>query len=386
MNTEECDILFISGTFDYVIGGENDYPKGKNPYAGEARFGASGNYIFYSCVKLIDNVKIKVLPTFPGTSQIVEFSDFLQPIPYDLSGIPIQNLLPYIPKHKFLFMSGDNTLSNEQIRTICNIHNSIPVNIAMTNGIFGEGGIDVSAPEVGGDLFSLNTIEKANLYKDLNGVIIVASSSSKKVMQNSAWKDVRCELIPFPLEEIEIEDIPNTQEKVILWGTTQPDRRRKGKIELEKILDELYNLCENPEEILIKHVGPQPTEEIKTKFRIEHTGIISNRLELSKIYKGAKVLAQTTLSDAGPMMSVECLRNSVPVIAFDTNITTDLVDNGKNGYIVKDEREFAMRLYDILFEDKFHMDEDHIKNFNSINIVRKKYNDFYQSLISIKND
>ena len=164
-----------------------------------------------------------------------------------------------------------------------------------------------------------------------------------------------------------------------MWGTTQPQQPRKGKDYFENILEWLYKLVDNPDEIVIKTIGPK--SELNTKFKVEYIGMVANRVELSKIYKNVKVFALTTLADAGPMMATECIKNNTPLVSFPTNIAADFVKDGKNGYIVNGTEEYANKLYDILYNNNYHMDLDYVKQFNSEESVVAKYNEFFKNII-----
>lgn len=358
MNSAECDILYIAGTFDYGTS-------------------VSGNYIMYKCIKSIKDARTTVLPLFENTKFTIDSSEFLPFLGYDLKRISSEELINNLPKHKVLIMSGDD-LTEEQIVKVCTHFNSKLVTITMTHWIFG----DTSYPELDGYLEGESTKNRLKAYTEVGTTVIVGSSHSKRVMEKSLFKDLGCALIPFPLEEIDVDtsEVVVTGKKVILWGTTQPETRRKGKVEFEQILSELYLMCENPEDIVIHQIGPRT--HIDTKFQVEHLGVVADRRALSKIYRGGNVFAQTTLSDAGPMMTVECLWNSTPVVSFDTNIASDLVDNGINGYIVETSKEFAQKIYDILYQGSYEFDMEKIKDFNNISKVYDLYNKLYQSIIS----
>ena len=118
-----------------------------------------------------------------------------------------------------------------------------------------------------------------------------------------------------------------------------------------------------------------------TKFKVEYIGYIPTRKELSKVYKNANVFALTTLADAGPMMATECIKNNTPLVSFPTNIASDLVLDGKNGYIVDGTEQYAEKLYDILYNKNYHMDMDYVKKFNSEETVVAKYNEFFKKLL-----
>ena len=264
---------------------------------------------------------------------------------------------------------------------ICERFNSKFATITMTHWVFGNTP-SIYYPEIEDDMSGEIIQQRKNLYESLNSTIIVGSSYSKSVLENSLLNNIKCEVIPFPFEEIDIDmeyKKPINQIKTILWGTTQPKTFRKGKSYFENVLEWLYKMVDNPNDIIIKTIGPK--DEIKTNFNIEYLGTIPNRTELSIIYKNADVFALTTLADAGPMMAVECIKNETPLVSFATNISTDIVKDGKNGYIVDGTEEYADRLYDILYNNNFHIDLDYVKQFNSEDIVMKKYNEFFKNIL-----
>ena len=224
--------------------------------------------------------------------------------------------------------------------------------------------------------------QRKNLYELLDATIIVGSSYSKMILENSLFKNVNCELIPFPFEEIDVDvnyKKPINKIKTILWGTTQPKTFRKGKSYFENILEWLYKIVNNPDDIVVKYIGKEI--DIDTKFNVEYLGFIPNRKELSKVYKDTDVFALTTLADAGPMMAVECIKNETPLVSFATNISTDIVKDGKNGYVVDGTEEYANALYEILYNKNFYMDLDYVKQFNSEESVIQKYEHFFKKIL-----
>jgi glycosyltransferase involved in cell wall biosynthesis len=357
MQNKECDILYVSGIFDY----------------GES---VSGSYILYKILKKL-NFTLKVLPMFDGTNHPIDTKDFLPYIPpYTENALDV--LLNTMPNHKILIASG-NDFNVELIEYICKKFGSKFVLITGTHWMYGN---NSEYPELDGAFYGDVISKRAEIYKSIHSYLIPGSTHSVNVHNASLLKDIPYELIPFPFDEIEIDDSPKNQQtkKIILWGTTQPNQPRKGKDYFENILEWLYKKVDNPEEILIKTIGPKA--ELKTKFNVEYLGVIPNRTELSKIYKNVKVFALTTIADAGPMMATECVKNSTPLVSFPTNIAADFVKDGKNGYIVSGTEEYANKLYDILYNDNYHMDLDYVKQFNSEEIVVNKYNNFFKKIIN----
>jgi glycosyltransferase involved in cell wall biosynthesis len=353
-----CDVLYVCGDIDY----------------GDS---VSGSYILYKILKKLDNIRVKVLPVFEFTKSKnkVDESDFLSYIEPCQQNIPY--LLNEIPKHKILIASG-NDLPENLIKNICQTNNSKLVNITMTHWMYGN---KSEYPELDSLFDGVFVDKRVELYNSIESHIIVGSTHSLNVHLKSKLSNIPYEFIPFPFDEIEIDNSEKQtgNRKTILWGTTQPENPRKGKEYFENILDWLYKMCENPNDILIKTIGDK--SEINTKFDIEYLGRIPNRKELSKVYKNVDVFALTTLADAGPMMATECIKNNTPLVSFPTNIAADLTKDGKNGYIVDSTEEYASKLYDILYNKNYHMDLEYVKQFNSEEMVVNKYNKFFKKLL-----
>nr|NLU58809.1 glycosyltransferase [Pseudomonas sp. BIGb0427] len=70
---------------------------------------------------------------------------------------------------------------------------------------------------------------------------------------------------------------------------------------------------------------------------------------LAALYRKADLFVSTSIEDAGPMMVGEALMCGVPVVAFDVGIATELVEEGRNGFIVDrlDVRQMAARILSV---------------------------------------
>jgi glycosyltransferase involved in cell wall biosynthesis len=359
MELKKYNVLFVSGIFDY----------------GQS---VSGAYILYQILKKVKNINLKVLPLFPHTIHPIDIDEFLPYLPNhrNVSSADIINILP---EHDIMFISGED-LTNQQIFDICKHFKSKFINITMSNWMFGN---TSHYPELENDYDGPFADNRLNLYNSIDAHIIPGSTHSLEVMKASKFKDLSYTFIPLPFEEIEVYDghvDKRTDKKTILWGTQQPENPRKGKIYFENILEWLYKMVDNPSDILIRYIGP--TIPLNTKFEVEYLGHIPNRIELSKIYKSSDVFALTSLADAGPMMATECLKNETPLVSFNTNISMDLIKEGKNGYVVDGTEEFAKKLYDILYNKNYHMDLDYIKNFNSEESVIRRYEEMFDTLMN----
>ena len=250
----------------------------------------------------------------------------------------------------------------------------------MSHWIFGN---TSHYPELDNDFDGPIVRERLALFESLDSYILTGSTNSYSILKQSLFKNIKSYVIPFPFDEVDTYEGHITKnEKSILWGTQQPTNPRKGKIYFEEILKKLYEICDNRNEITIYQIGPKV--ELNTQFKVEQLGEIPNRLELSKIYKSSKVFALTTLADAGPMMALECIKNETPLVSFATNISTDLVNNGKNGYIAESIEEYAQYLYNILYKNEYHIDNDYVRQFNSENVVDENYQLFFNKILEKK--
>jgi glycosyltransferase involved in cell wall biosynthesis len=338
----------------------------------------SGGYILYKILKQIKNINLIVLPLYHNTIHPVDESHFLPKIP-NARSLNSSDLIKVIPPHDFLFLAAED-LTNQQLFDICTHFKSKFVTITMSNWLFGN---TSHYPELDNDFQGNLANQRLSLYELLNAHIVVGSTHSMNVMKASIFSNLSNSFIPLTFEEIEVYDgtvEKNTDKKIILWGTKQPDNPRKGKVYFENVLSHLYNIVNNPTDIIIHYVGPQ--SKLNSPFEVIYLGHIPNRMELSKAYKRSDVFALTTLADAGPMMATECLKNGTPLVSFPTNISMDFVKDGKNGYIVDGTEEFAKKLHDILYNNEYHIDLNYVKQFNSEESVIARYEVMFDNLMN----
>lgn len=351
-------VLYVSGVFDY--------------------WGSpSGNYILYKTLKMIPNLEIKVV----GVGSHA-FSVF-RPEPEDLHTefsirTNVADFVSRIPAHDFLIMTGPD-LNNEILLSIIQKHNSKLIVSAMTHWVFGN---SESYPELSPQNFvGPNIQNRKDFFSLIDASILCHSTYSQNVHNISPLKTLRSYVIPLPFDEIDIEHSENTSVKIakkkILWGTTQPETKRKGLDFFQKVLQLLETKVDN-DLIIVQTVGH--TVDLNTKFEHQKLGYFPNRTSLSKAYQNADVFAQTTFADAGPMMVVESLKNNLPVVSLKTNISLDLVGDGINGYLCDGAEDFVEKIIQTLFDGTVKMDLDKIKKFNSKESVVQKYEEMFLDL------
>ncbi len=135
--------------------------------------------------------------------------------------------------------------------------------------------------------------------------------------------------------------------------------------ELERLIDK-YNLAEN-----INLLGSMPQEKIK------------DELANAGMFVLASVKSKSGNMDGIPVALMEAMASGVPVISTRISGITELIDNGKNGYLV--ESGDAKAPADILL--------DKINNYDKVaeltKMARKKIEDYFsldsQSKVMAKN-
>ncbi len=351
-------VLFVSGIFDY--------------------WGSpSGNYILYKTLKMIPNLDIKVVGV--GSHAFSVFRPDVGDLHAEFSiRTNIADFIAKIPAHDFLVMTGPD-LSNDILLPIIQKHNSKLIISAMTHWVFGN---SESYPELSPQNFIGPHIQNRKDFLSLVGATILCHSTySQNVHQVSLLNNLRSFVIPLPFDEIEIESVErepsDTPKKKILWGTTQPETKRKGLDFFQKVLEIIETKVDN-DLIIVQTVGH--TVSLNTKFEHQKLGYFPNRTSLSKAYQNADVFAQTTFADAGPMMVVESLKNNLPVVSLKTNISLDLIEDGINGYLCEGAEDFAEKIIQCLFDGTVKMDLEKVKKFNSKDSVIQKYQEMFLDL------
>ena len=351
-------VLFISGVFDY-------------------HGSPSGNYILYKTLKMIPNLEIKVIGV--GSHS---FSVF-RPDPEDYHGeftvkTNITKFMFDIPPHDFLVMTGPD-LAHEILGPIIERNNSKLIISAMTHWVYGNSD---SYPELNPQNFVGPYIQKRKeFFSNVNATILCHSTYSQNIHSVSPLNNLKSYVIPLPFEEIDTLEtnkklVDNTKKK-ILWGTTQPQTKRKGLDFFEKVLQILESKVDN-DIIMVLTAGH--SVELNTKFEHKKLGYFPDRKSLSDAYRSADVFAQTTFADAGPMMVVESLKNNLPVVSLKTNISLDLIEDGTNGYLCDGAEDFAEKIIQCLFDGTVKMDLDKVKKFNSKDSVVQKYQEMFLDL------
>ncbi len=122
--------------------------------------------------------------------------------------------------------------------------------------------------------------------------------------------------------------------KIIFFGATQLENKRKGLIYLIEALTRLHEELSEKEraEIGVAVAGSFDTD-IGQMFHLDVfvLGHLSHQ-ELPLAFQAADVFVSPSIQDAGPMMVIQSMMCGTPVVAFEMGNAVDFIMNGETGY------------------------------------------------------
>ncbi len=125
-----------------------------------------------------------------------------------------------------------------------------------------------------------------------------------------------------------------TDKKIIFFGASFLENKRKGLSYLIKALNQLYEELSEQErnEIGIAIAGNSSTGIDKLfRFEVFLLGHLSH-LQLPYAYQMADVFTSPSIQDAGPMMVIQSMMCGTPVVAFEMGNAIDFIIDGKTGF------------------------------------------------------
>lgn len=207
------------------------------------------------------------------------------------------------------------------------------------------------------------------LYKIITPLIRVIWRGSFKVIANSkGLRDLA--LKTDPKEEIRIInngiDIENFRKSESKKNIENKDlfrilcvtriTPRKG---VRYLIEAFKNLSGNNDGISLKIIGDgdekkelqELVKNLGIQNKVEFTGLVSHE-KLPPYFSEADVFVLPSLNEGMSNSMLEALASGLPLVATDTGGTKELLEEGKNGLIVKmkDSRDIAEKI-NILFED-----------------------------------
>ena len=196
-------------------------------------------------------------------------------------------------------------------------------------------------------------------------ITFVAPTSwgENRARESSLFHNNRVERIPLPMDTEtfrpcdrqlarEALHLP-VDKKIVLFGATYLNDRRKGMTELARAFDRLAAMMPT-DRVFLLAVGHEGRKLIETlPFEGRSLGHVSDELLMALIYQAADIFVCPSLADSGPMMISESMLCGTPVAAFDTGIAPDIIETGKTGYLATlgDSDDLARGIHSLLTAD-----------------------------------
>lgn len=190
-----------------------------------------------------------------------------------------------------------------------------------------------------------------------------------RVRRSSLFGDHRVELIPYPIDMSVFRPFDqrasrnllhlHRDKKILFFGATYLEDRRKGMPQLIEALNKLAELIEAEDKIrrddLFLLVAGLNGKRLMSllPFAGKYVGHFNNDLALALAYQSADVFVCPSIEDAGPMMIPEAMLCGTPVAAFDGTGAPDLVKTMETGYLASnaDASDLAQGIYALLTSD-----------------------------------
>ncbi|MBF0409927.1 MAG: glycosyltransferase family 4 protein [Candidatus Riflebacteria bacterium] len=205
-------------------------------------------------------------------------------------------------------------------------------------------------PQLGKSLNSEDIVKdiwetKNKIYEQLEDMTIITPSrwmadcSKKssllgrfphKVIPNSVDGEI---FKPMSREEARIKLGLPIKKKLILFGATSLGSVRKGFELFLRIIEILPKFISPDELELVSFGSLDPRLTFPTPFKFHSLGSLNNEDDLCLAYNASDLYVMSSKEDNLPNTAVESLACGTPVVSFNIGGLTDIVDQGKTGYL-----------------------------------------------------
>ena len=194
----------------------------------------------------------------------------------------------------------------------------------------------------------VSTFKKKYYDRTKMAVVVGTSNLEKQVMGSYLLKNKPIYNIKYHLnidEFIQLDknnlrkkyEIANDK-KVIFFGATQLNQKRKGFDYLIESLNNLYSQLDvkNREKIVLLIAGSNDEYLLNSlPFNYISLGLIKNAQDFLETYQLSDVYLNTSIDDIGPYMLIEAMLSKCLVVSYDVGIATDLIINNETGFLNK---------------------------------------------------
>jgi len=162
----------------------------------------------------------------------------------------------------------------------------------------------------------------------------------------------------------------------------------KGGGMLLEILKKINELTKKKINLLVLGHGEMKELDLLKNFKVFHQGYVSSAEVMNNCLNAADVFIYPTKADNLPNVLVESISCGTPCVTFDIGGCSEIIKDGKNGYIIKpfNFNEFAIKAIELL------NNEDKLSTFSSncIDIAKEKFrlkdmaDDYFDLFTTIK--
>jgi len=208
-----------------------------------------------------------------------------------------------------------------------------------------------------------NKYEKNSFFRDKKNLSIVVPSRwlAKKFEKNNDLEYQRLTVIPNPVEELFFRQIDKleTRDKlnlpkdafIIGFVSQKIENPLKNFDLLLSMLESISLSSDKP--IVILGIGESNRKFKNLDSRVVVTGAISNKAELAEHYAAVDVMVSTSLAETFGMSVTEAAALGIPSIVFKGTATEEIIENNETGFIVESEKEFILRIGEIIDNSYF---------------------------------
>ena len=180
----------------------------------------------------------------------------------------------------------------------------------------------------------------------------------------------------------EMFNIPKNK-KVILFGATNPEDKRKGG----KELFEAIGLLDLKSTVFVIAGSSRPEKVEDFRCPVYFISPLKDEVSLPMMYNIADVMIVPSLEENLSNSIIESLSCGIPVVSFDIGGNSDMIEHKKNGYLAQNisPKDLARGISWVLEHDNYkalssHAREKVLKEFDC-KVVAKRYIELYKDIL-----
>jgi glycosyltransferase involved in cell wall biosynthesis len=174
------------------------------------------------------------------------------------------------------------------------------------------------------------------VYEKNVDLYIAPSEFVKNVLVQSGFGENRIKVIPHFVEIVEVSPRQETRAENYAFYF--------GRVSKEKGADELIAIFKNLPMKIVLAGNRDDDFEIPNRPNVEYVGF-KNSAELENLIQKSKfVVSASRLPETFGLVALEALKNEKAFVGYDAGALGEIVKNGVNGYLAKNQKEFKDKI------------------------------------------